>query len=50
MVANKVRLTFKRASREFCWGMLLCAQVPLNRGINYAELLYLPVYLYDVNQ
>ena len=35
---------------NFVGGMLLCDQVPLNRGINYAELLYLPLYLFDVKQ
>ena len=46
MFANKVIFTFMR-DRDFCWGLLLCDQVPLNRGINYTELLYLSSNLYD---
>ena len=43
MCANKVSFTFKR-DQSWCFGgggLLLCDQVPLNRGINYGELLYL---------
>ena len=48
MFANKVSFTFKRDQSWFLLGggLLLCDQIPLNRGINYAELLYLSLIIF----
>ena len=48
MFANKISFIFKRDQSWFLlWGLLLCDQVPLNRGINDVVLLNLSLYLYD---